>query len=296
MRQGRHAEESAAAGVGSKALQVQAAREWRRQAASKRSGCTSCAAAACLARTQEAGSPKEDAWRAGSSRRQRSRLCRQQRSWRTRSPKSHRQLLLRRQTCASAASSWAPVRWRPPPCSLACRRAQLPHKRAELAGLSLKGAWAVQRLARKDEGRRRAKWSCWRPRSRSRSSTRRSRARSRAGWGPAFAVRRLCRWCGSSGTQGESDSWWLLALEDVAAPHNEGSQARVARARTRVRGCRCWRSRRGGRLPWRARAGSASWTTPSAFRGACSWVLLVFSHAATFLALGGQVKSRRTTM
>ena len=58
MRQGRHAEESAAAGVGSKALQVQAAREWRRQAASKRSGCTSCAAAACLARTQEAGAPK----------------------------------------------------------------------------------------------------------------------------------------------------------------------------------------------------------------------------------------------
>lgn len=58
MRQGRHAEESAAAGVGSKALQVQAAREWRRQAASKRSGCTSCAAAPCLARTQEAGAPQ----------------------------------------------------------------------------------------------------------------------------------------------------------------------------------------------------------------------------------------------
>lgn len=90
-----------------------------------------------------------------------------------------------------------------PATLLACvGGAQAPHKRAELAGLSLKGAWAVQRVARRDEGRRRAKWSCWRPRSRSRSSTRRSRARSRAGWGPAFAVRRLCRWCSSVGTQG----------------------------------------------------------------------------------------------
>ena len=72
------------------------------------------------------------------------------------------------------------------------------------------------------------------------------------------------------GDSGHLDSWWLLALKDVSAPHNKGSQARVARARTCGRGCRCWRSRRGGRPPWRARAGSAFWTTPSAFRGACS--------------------------
>ena len=103
MRQGRHADEpagpDAAAAPGGKAAQVQAAREWRRQAASKRCGDALLACPALERQVADRGA----AARAGRGQRQRRRQ---------RLRKSQKRLPLTRQTprtCASAVSTWAPV-------------------------------------------------------------------------------------------------------------------------------------------------------------------------------------------
>lgn len=103
MRQGRHADEpagqDAAATPGGKTAQVQAAREWRRQAASKRCGGSF---SACLALKRQVADRGTTA-RAGRGQRQRRRQ---------RLRKSQKQLPLTQQkprTCASAVSTWALV-------------------------------------------------------------------------------------------------------------------------------------------------------------------------------------------
>jgi len=231
LRHGRHADEAAAPGADGKASQVQAAREWRRQAAGTR--CGAARPPCCLS------------------------VSRGRASYRTRRPPRRK---ARQEPAAQAAAPPAPAAKRARPAAAepdllfsrvelgAGARPPVPVPAPEPAVTSAAGRRGAEGYA--PTARRAAPQGAAEEGGQGGAAGRRAApagaaegARGHRG-GPGAAARRACCACGAA------------------------EQAPGARAHARPLRGRRWPRRRAGRPRWRAPAGSASWTTPSACPGA----------------------------